>query len=587
MRDYLKPGWCGGVMRAGNVISPGDAAVSQRLKIVLLNPPHRSIGSRVPGELLPPLGLLMIGGPLIDAGHEVRLINADLAPMSKSDIIDELRRDLPDALLVGHSGSTSAHPVILDICAEVRTQWPDITIVYGGVFPTYHWAGILREAPQIDIIVRGEGEVTAPALMAALADRSPLVQVPGIAFRWAGEPFATAQAQMIRNLDASRVGWELIDFTKHSYWGGKRAVIMQFSRGCPHLCTYCGQRGFWTQWRHRDPVAFAREIAWLHREHGVELINLADENPTSSRAAWKAFLEALIAENVPVLIIGSTRADDIVRDADILHLYKRAGCLRFLLGLEGTDEATLASVRKGGSRAKDKQAISLLRAHGMIGLCTFAVGFEEETDHDYWRMLRHLLAYDPDQVMSVYATPHRWTPFHRQSAQRRVIQQDLRLWDYKHQVLETPRVPAWRVFLWVKLIEAVLQLRPKALWRAYLQPDPVLRHAQRWYTRMGRRVWLREFIDALRFPAKHGPTVAEFWGAEQLPENALARRAPAPRRVAPETSSSLPEPVKSEMLGSCEAVTNSGHSSNPRPSSSGMSLPGGGCRAPSSPHAPR
>ena len=44
-----------------------------------------------------------------------------------------------------------------------------------------------------------------------------------------------------------------------------------------------------------------------------------------------------MAEHVPVLIIGSTRADDIVRDADILHLYKRAGCLRFLLGLEGTD----------------------------------------------------------------------------------------------------------------------------------------------------------------------------------------------------------------------------------------------------------
>ncbi|HCQ67650.1 MAG TPA: hypothetical protein DIU07_22055 [Rhodobacteraceae bacterium] len=114
--------------------------------------------------------------------------------------------------------------------------------------------------------------------------------------------------------------------------------------------------------------------------------------------------------------------------------------------------------------------------------------------------------------MSVYATPHRWTPFHGQSADRRVIQADLRFWDYKHQVLETPRVPAWRVFLWLELIEAVLQLRPKALWRAYLQPDPVLRHAQRWYSRMGRRVWLRETRDALLHRARPGSTVAEFWG---------------------------------------------------------------------------
>ena len=77
----------------------------------------------------------------------------------------------------------------------------------------------------------------------------------------------------------------------------------------------------------------------------MELINLADENPTSSRRAWKAFLRALIAENVDVTIVGSTRADDIVRDADILHFYKQAGCIRFLSGLEGTDKATLQTAK--------------------------------------------------------------------------------------------------------------------------------------------------------------------------------------------------------------------------------------------------
>ena len=70
---------------------------------------------------------------------------------------------------------------------------------------------------------------------------------------------------------------------------------------------------------------FAAEIARLHRTHGVEVFNFADENPTASRPAWQTFLEALIAEKVDVTLVGSTRADDIVRDADILHLYKRAG----------------------------------------------------------------------------------------------------------------------------------------------------------------------------------------------------------------------------------------------------------------------
>jgi anaerobic magnesium-protoporphyrin IX monomethyl ester cyclase len=49
---------------------------------------------------------------------------------------------------------------------------------------------------------------------------------------------------------------------------------------------------FWTRWRHRDPVRFAQELARLHREHGVSVINFADENPTVSRKAWRTILEA-------------------------------------------------------------------------------------------------------------------------------------------------------------------------------------------------------------------------------------------------------------------------------------------------------
>lgn len=494
------------------------------MRVCLLTPTNLSIGSRVPGELLPPLGLLAIGGPLIDAGHEVALVNADLRPAPDAEIVDQVLATNPHSVLVGHSGSTTEHPASMRLAELIKARAPDVTIIYGGVYPTYHWRDVLEQSGAIDVIVRGEGEETVVALMAALAAGEPLTTVPGLAFRGDDGPRATRPAPAIADLDAYRTGWELVDLNDHSYWGGRKAVVMQFSRGCPHLCTYCGQRGFWTRWRSRDPVKFAAEVAWLVREHGVELINLADENPTSSRRRWKAFLEALIAENVKVTIIGSTRADDIVRDADILHLYKQAGCLRFLLGLEGTDEATLATLQKGGTRAKDREAIDLLRQNGMIGLCTFAVGFAEETDADYARLLRHLLRYDPDQVMSIYATPHRWTPFYQEAAGREVIQPDLSRWDYKHQVMRVPRVPAWRVFLWVKLIELVLQLRPRALGRNWLHPDPEIRHAMRWYTRMGRSVILSELADVLwRAPRRRSGTVATFWGgSEQLDENALA-----------------------------------------------------------------
>src|ERR1041385_5580867 len=105
------------------------------MRILLINPPHPSIGSRIPREHLPPLGLLALGGPLIDAGHEVKLIDAEVGPIPLDEIVSETRRYGPDAVLLGHSGSTSGHPSAMRIVQRVRMSMPGVWIIYGGVFP--------------------------------------------------------------------------------------------------------------------------------------------------------------------------------------------------------------------------------------------------------------------------------------------------------------------------------------------------------------------------------------------------------------------------------------------------------------------
>lgn len=500
------------------------------MRILIVNPPHPAIGSRIPDDHLPPLGLLSIGGPLIDDGHDVTLLDAEFGPMTIPQIVAAITAHAPDLLLMGHSGSTSAHPIAKEIAARSKAVLTDLRTIYGGVFPTYHWHDILRDEPQFDYIVCGEGEETCRDLLRALDAQTPLETVKGIAYRRDGAPHKTPSRDMLADLDAWRIGWELIDFARYSYWGRKRAVVVQFSRGCPHPCNYCGQRGFWTQWRHRNPEKFAAEIARLHREHGVEVFNFADENPTSSKTMWKRFLEALIAENVQVTLVGSTRADDIVRDRDHLHLYKQAGVERFLMGMENTDEAVLAKIRKGGSTTSDREAIRLMRQHGMLSMATWVVGFEEEIDRDYWRQLRQLLAYDPDQIQSLYVTPHRWTPFFALAKDREVIQTDQTKWDYKHQVLSGRHMPPWRIFLWVKAIEVIMQMRPKALWRILTLPDAKIRRAQRWYYQMGRRVWFHELMGFLFRDRRRntGLSLEAFWGPTlEAHEEALGR----PRRA--------------------------------------------------------
>jgi anaerobic magnesium-protoporphyrin IX monomethyl ester cyclase len=195
--------------------------------------------------------------------------------------------------------------------------------------------------------------------------------------------------------------------------------------------------------------------------------------------------------------------------------------------VENTDAVTINTIRKGSTTSIDREAIRLLREHGIISMATWVVGFEEESDADHWRGLKQLLSYDPDQIQFLYVTPHRWTSYYTEAADRRVIQTDRRRWDYKHQVLETRYMPPWRVLLWVKFTEAVLQARPKALYRTYLQPDQDLRHAMRWYTRIGRRVWPYEIIRFLHERLCHdGPTVGEMWGVpqdnEELPMRVLS-----------------------------------------------------------------
>ena len=232
------------------------------MRILLLNPPHTAIGSRcVPDDHLPPLGLLSLGGPLLDEGHQVELLDADLTNLEPERTVDEICRRNPEAVLVGHAGSTSAHPTVVELTRTLRVRLPKLRLIYGGVFPTYHWREVLQQEPQVDVIVRGEGEDTIVRLIAALESGAKLETVRGIAYRRLGVPFKSQDAEMIKDLDAYRVGWELIDHRRYTYWGNKRAVVIQFSRGCPHPCDYCGQRGFWTRWRHRDPRKLAAEMA--------------------------------------------------------------------------------------------------------------------------------------------------------------------------------------------------------------------------------------------------------------------------------------------------------------------------------------
>jgi anaerobic magnesium-protoporphyrin IX monomethyl ester cyclase len=483
------------------------------MNILIINPPHKSIGSRMAKEHLPPLGLLSIAGPLIDEGYTVSLLDADYYNYTIERIIDETKKRNPDLVLMGHSGSTSAQPIIDKIAKKVKENSPHTKIIIGGVFPTYHWKEILETQIDIDYIVCGEGEEIALNLVKAIHLNLTLSNVDGIVFRQEGKIIKTKTAKMIQDLDEFRIAWELMDGYNYTYWGHKKAVVIQFSRGCPYPCNYCGQSLFWKKWRNRDPQKLADEIEMLNKVYGIEVINFADENPSTNKRAWKLFLEALIEKNLNLILVGSIRADNIVRDENHLHLYKKAGFERFLLGIENYDEVILEKIKKAGSKVKDKRAIELLRKHNILSMATYVVGFGEETARDFYNSLKQLLAYDPDQVQLLYVTPHKWTPYFKEVEDKKIIQLDQRYWDYKHQILETPNLKLWKVLLLVKLIEVIMQARPKAIKRWLFHKDKRLRKAMFWYNNIGKRVWFFEIFQFffVNRRSKKGIIIKDFW----------------------------------------------------------------------------
>jgi anaerobic magnesium-protoporphyrin IX monomethyl ester cyclase len=152
------------------------------------------------------------------------------------------------------------------------------------------------------------------------------------------------------------------------------------------------------------------------------------------------------------------------------------------------------------------------------------VGFEQETLHDYWRALRQLILYDPDLLNAMYVTPHRWTGFYKESEARDVIEPDQSRWDYRHQILGTRHLRQTQIFALVKLTEAIMHLRPRALRRLLFYADREQRRAYRWCFRHASPVWLAEIRDFLhnRSPRAAPRSLADLAGAHFSEEAPLA-----------------------------------------------------------------
>jgi anaerobic magnesium-protoporphyrin IX monomethyl ester cyclase len=378
------------------------------MRIVLIHPNYHSGGAEIAGNW-PPAWVAYLTGYLKAGGYaDVSFIDAMTHHLSEEQVREKLAELQPDIV-----GCTAITPAIykaerlLEIAKELK---PDVVTVLGGIHGTFMYPQVLKEAPWIDVVVRGEGEQVFLNLVRAVDDgrfQADRVCVDGIAYAdAAGKIVATAAEPPIQDLDRIKPDWGILDWDQYIYIPmGVRVAIPNLARGCPFTCSFCSQWKFWRDYRIRDPKAVVDEIEDLVKNHGVGFFILADEEPTIHRKKFIAFCEELIARDLGVLWGINTRVTDILRDEKLLPMFRKAGLVHVSLGTEAAAQLKLDRFNKETTIAQNKKAIQLLKDAGIVTEAQFIVGLENETAETLEETYRMARDWNPDMANWAMYTP--------------------------------------------------------------------------------------------------------------------------------------------------------------------------------------
>ncbi len=388
------------------------------MRIVLIHPNYHSGGAEIAGNW-PPAWAAYIAGALKTAGFDdVHFIDAMTNDLPDEVIAERLAALQPD--VVGTAAITPSIYTAERLLEIARDTVPNALRVLGGIHATFMYQQVLTEAPWVDVIVRGEGEEIIVYLMRTVAEgRWPedRQQVKGLAFRDGERIVATQAASTVKDLDGITPDWSLLEWDKYIYVPlGVKVAIPNMARGCPFTCSFCSQWKFWRDYRVRDPIKVVDEIETLVNDHGVGFFILADEEPTINRRKFIQFCEELIARGLPEKIRWgiNTRVTDIMRDKELLPLYRKAGLVHVSLGTEAAAQLKLDQFNKETKVADNKEAIRLLREADIFVEAQFIVGLDNETPETLEETYRMAWDWQPDLANWAMYTPWPFTPLFKE-----------------------------------------------------------------------------------------------------------------------------------------------------------------------------
>lgn len=295
------------------------------------------------------LGLRYLSSTLKAHGHETRFV---VFGNGAAPVIEAARQMEPH--IVGFSLIFQFMvPEFRDVIAELRAAGISAHITIGGHYASFEPRELLEAIPDLDSVVRFEGEDTLLELATKIIQEEDWRLIDGIAYRdQQGNAVLNPARQGRADLD--QYPWPDRDDIPYELQDFPTASILA-SRGCPWQCSFCSIITFYEGngtkgRRRRDPMKIVDEMEYLHLERDAEILLWQDDDFLAGGPAAVRWAHAIAAETIRRGLHRSLRwklscRSDETKRASLEPLVE-AGLTHVYLGVEAGDAEDLKSLNK-------------------------------------------------------------------------------------------------------------------------------------------------------------------------------------------------------------------------------------------------
>lgn len=333
----------------------------------------------------PQLGILSLAAVLEQRGDQCRIVNlnrlffdhanrsdAGSFAAASGDVIAGIEADV-----YGFGSICSSYPLTIRIAEIVTAARPRSTILLGGPQASVVDVHSLAAFPFVDLLLRGEAELTLPLLLDELIGARRLEMVPGLTYRDKGRIRRNPNAPVISDLDA-------LPSPAYHLSGdlsGAKTAALELGRGCPFACTFCSTNDFFRRkFRLRSPERILRDMRAIASIYGIREFGLVHDMFTVDRRRVEAFCDALLASGEGFKWSCSARTDSV--DEELLDRMRRSGCTAIFFGVEAGSERMQALIDKHLDPCRAREIISAAESLGIHTTVSLITGFPEETRDD-------------------------------------------------------------------------------------------------------------------------------------------------------------------------------------------------------------